>query len=435
MTAVAQILHEHKIYVEGSDTEEEFFTDEILRGKGILFHKSFSARNVPDKTDLVIYSTAYSDENVEMKEAKRKKLPLISYPEMLGMLFKEKIGIAVCGTHGKTTTTAILAEALKNAGINPSAIVGSRVNQWEGNALSDLGKYFVAEADEYQNKFQYYNPFAIVLTSVDWDHPDFFPNFEEYKKVFKDFVARIPKHGFLVVWGDSANTLEVAKSARCEVIKYGFGDSNDLIIKKHGDEFKLKFKGNNLGFFKTKLVGDHNILNSSAAIAACYKLNADIEKVREAVANFEGTARRFELIGEHNDAILIDDYAHHPEEIKVTLKAAREVYSDKNIITVFHPHTFTRTKALLEEFSQSFDDADRVMVLDIYGSAREEQGGVSSKDLVDLINKYNPEKAEYIPTIDRVVNELKGKIGKKDVIISMGAGDVWKVTKKLSLIK
>lgn len=434
MTAIAGMLKMRGIIVGGSDTNEKFFTDEVLKKSGIFYHEKFSENNVPKNADLIIYSTAYNEtNNAELAEAKKRGLSVLSYPEALSILFKEKAGIAVCGTHGKTTTTAILADCLKNAGLDPSAIVGSKVIDWQSGSLAGKGKYFVAEADEYQNKLQYYDPFAVVLTSVDWDHPDFFPTVADYLKVFSDFIACIPRHGFLVAWGDSRNVLEVAKSAKCEVIRYGFGDDNDLIIKKHGNEFRLRFKGSNLGFFKIKLIGDHNILNAAAAIATAYKLNADIEKVREAVANFQGTSRRFEFIGESNGAILIDDYAHHPEEIKATLKAARAAYPDKNITTVFHPHTFTRTKALLSEFSQSFNDTDKVIIIDIYGSAREIQGGVSSKELVDLINKYNRNKAEYIPTIDEVVNYLEDKISDKDVVISMGAGDVWKVANQLKL--
>ncbi len=455
MAAVAEILQARGIEVSGSDTAEKFFTDGILTRRKIKFYEKFSAENIPDDADIVIYSTAYSEKNnIEMAEAKKRNLPLMSYPEILGELFKEKFSIAVCGTHGKTTTTAILAEALRCAGADPGAIVGSKVIQWKGSSLAGSGKYFVAEADEYQNKFQYYNPLAVVLTSVDWDHPDYFPDFESYKKVFADFVARIPRHGFLVVWGDSSNVLEVAGNARCEVMKYGFLEDNDVVSSKFSakggsasggkvqssklnfktQSFNVKFSKRDLGNFEIQLIGDHNILNATAAIAVCHKLGVDMEKVREALKNFHGTSRRFEYIGQRNGAILIDDYAHHPEEIKATLKATREIYPEKNIITVFHPHTFTRTKALLQEFAQSFNDANKVIVIDIYGSAREVQGGVSSQELVDLINRFDHNKAEYIPTINEVAKYLKDKIGENDVVISMGAGDVWKVVEKLKSV-
>jgi UDP-N-acetylmuramate--alanine ligase len=363
---------------------------------------------------------------------------MISFPEALGKLFNEKMGIAVTGTHGKTTTTALLSDAMKNAGVDPTAFVGSRVIEWGSSSLVGEGKYFIAEADEYQNKLEYYNPYAVVLTSVDWDHPDYFPTFKEYKKIFSDFIARIPRHGFLVMWGDSANTDEVACSCQCEITKYGFREDNDVVIKpkvksqkSKAQEFEIIYRDNNLGNFQIQLIGKHNVLNAAAVIAVCQKLKLDMEKVRKALRNFKGTVRRFEYVGERNGAILIDDYAHHPEEIKATLKAAREIYPEKNVITIFHPHTFTRTKILLQEFAQSFSDTDKVIVIDIYGSAREQQGGVSSRDLVELINKYDHDKAEYIPTIKEVVEYLRDKINENDVVISMGAGDVWKALTEL----
>jgi UDP-N-acetylmuramate--alanine ligase len=443
MTAVAEILKARGIIVSGSDTEEKFFTDEILERNRISFTEEFGAENIPDDADLIVYSTAYTENNnTEMLEARKRGLLMLSYPEVLGILFKEKLGIAVCGTHGKTTTTAILATCLDEAGVKPSAIVGSNVIGWNGSILKGKGNFFVAEADEYQNKLEYYNPWAVVLTSIDFDHPDFFPTFDGYKKAFRDFVSKIPKHGFLVVCGDDADAVEVAKSAACQILTYGFGDGceyriEDLSSKNWSEKgelvktFKILHKEEFLEEFETKMIGRHNMQNAAAAIAVCHKLKLETEKVKTAILNFKGTSRRFEYIGQRDGAILIDDYAHHPEEIKATLKAAREKYYRKNIWTVFHPHTFTRTKALFHEFAQSFNNTDKVIVIDIYGSAREIQGGISSKELSDLINKYNPGKAEYISTIPEVIEYLKNKISGKDVVISMGAGNVWQVTKNL----
>lgn len=444
MTAVAEIFVKRGIEVSGSDTSEKFFTDEILQKNGIKFFENLDAKNIPDDVSLIVYSTAYNENNnLEMKEAKKRGIDMLSYPEVLGELFKEKMGIAVCGTHGKTTTTAILATCLQEAGVNPSAIVGSKVIEWDGSVLFGKGNFFVAEADEYQNKLEHYNPWAAVFTSCDFDHPDFFPTYEDYKNVFREFVKKIPQHGFLVVCGDYADTLEISKSARCKVLTYGFSDAceykiEDLSSKNWSEDgdllkiFTISAEDEKLGEFRTMLFGRHNMQNATAAIAVCHKLKLDMEKVKNSILNFKGTSRRFEYVGERSGAILIDDYAHHPEEIKATLKGTREKYFRKNIWTVFHPHTFTRTKALLQEFAQSFDNTDKVIVIDIYGSAREVQGGVSSKDLVDLINKYNPGKAQYVPTIPEATEFLKNKIGGRDLVISMGAGDVWKVTKELN---
>lgn len=430
---VVEILHKLGIEISGSDTHEKFFTDEILQKLGIKYHEGFSENNIPEAVDLVLYSTAYNAvNNVEFFEAAKLNLPMMSYPEALASLFNQKYGLAVCGTHGKTTTSAMLAYVLDKIGAQPTAVIGSRVRQWNGNAIAGNGEYFVIEADEFQNKLALYDPKGAILTSADWDHPDFFKTFAEYKKVFADFVAKISRAGFLVVWGDSVATNEIACSCQCNIIKYGFQEDNDVIISKiNPRKFNIKFSERDLGDFETQLVGEHNILNAGAAVAVCYKLGLAMEKVREALRSFEGTSRRFEIIGQRNGAILIDDYGHHPEELKVTLKATRELYPEKNIIAVFHPHSYSRTETFLQDFAQSFDDADKVIVLDIYGSARENSGNVSSKDVVDLINKYNRGKAEYIPTIDGVVDFLRDKIGANDVVLAIGAGNVFEVVNKL----
>ncbi len=437
MVALVEIFSRRGCEVTGSDTTEKFFTDEILKKKlFVKYHEGFDAKHITSDIDLVVYSTAYNEKNnEEFKAAKYKSIPMASYPGMLGILFNEKYGIAVSGTHGKTTTTAMLAEIFKVAGLDPTAVVGSLVRQWRGSALVGRSEFMIIEADEYQNKLDLYSPMAAILTSADWDHPDFFPTHEEYKNTFSRFVQKIPRHGFLVVCGDRSETLEIAKSAKCKVISYGFNSGADLKINNHelreGKQFfSLSAKEKKLGNFEIMLPGKHNVLNASAAIAMAHQFNAKMEKVREALANFEGTSRRFEYIGRRNGAILIDDYGHHPEEIKVTLRAAREFFPKRRIWCVFHPHTFTRTKALLSEFSQSFEDADRVIVLDIYGSAREVQGGVHSKDLVELAKKYH-RNIEYIPTIGEAIEFLKDKISREDLVIAMGAGNVWEVVEGL----
>jgi UDP-N-acetylmuramate--alanine ligase len=436
MVALVEYFERKGFKVTGSDTHEKFFTDEILKRLFVKFHQGFDAKHITADIDLVIYSTAYNEKNNdELKAAKFKMIPLISYPEMLAEIFNGKYGIAVAGTHGKTTTTAILAEIFRVASLDPTAVVGSQVKQWRGSALVGRSEFMVIEADEYQNKIGKYNPQAAILTSADWDHPDFFPTSEAYEKVFEDFVAKIPRHGFLVVCGDRAETLKIAKAAKCKVVSYGFENGADVKISNHelreGKQFfSLNFRGKKLGDFEIMLPGKHNVLNAAAAVAMAHQFNARMDKIGEALANFEGTSRRFEYIGQRNGAILIDDYAHHPEEIKVTLRAAREFFPKRRIWCVFHPHTFTRTKALLTEFAQSFEDADKVIVLDIYGSAREEQGGVHSKDLVEKAKIWH-RNVEYIPTIEEVVEYLRDKISREDLVIAMGAGNVWEVVEGL----
>ncbi len=453
--AIAEILQSMGMKISGSDTAEKFFTDQVLKKLGIPYFEKFAAENIPAGVDLVVYSTAYrEDNNIEIVEAKKRKLPMASYPQVLGELFNQKYGIAVCGTHGKTTTSALLASVLKHAGKNPSAVIGSRVIDWGSNALIGKGEFFVIEADEFQNKFQYYNPKAVILTSIDWDHPDFYPTFADYQKSFFNFIAKVPRAGFLFVWGDSRNALDAVRYAKSAVFTYGFNQNNDYVISnfkfpapaagksvsgkknvKYGNQivqkFDLNFGGKKIGEFETKLAGRHNALNAAAVIALCHKLNSNMDKVKKALAVFGGTSRRFEIVGEKNGAVLIDDYGHHPEELKATFRAAREIYPKKNIIAVFHPHSFSRTEALLTDFAGSFDFVDRVIVLDIYGSARENSGKVNSMDLTNIINRHNFRKAEYVATIDEAVDFLKDKVNEDNVVICIGAGNVFEVAEKL----
>lgn len=447
MTALAELLTARGVRVTGSDTDETFFTDSILKNLKISYAEQFSPDNIPANTEAIVYSTAYAREkNSELAAAYGRGVPVLSYPEALGMLTREKMTLAVSGTHGKTTGSALLAETLKCSGADPSAIIGSRIVNWRGNALTGSGQYFVLEADEYQNKLASYEPFAVILTSVDWDHPDFFLDRESYEQVFRDFVARIPRHGALVYCSDSASVSRIAEAALCEKISYGtlpgasfqidgytplpmgfVGEKNTL--KQH---FTVRHNEEDLGVFRLQLAGIHNALNATAVLALCLFLKQDIGRIRMAFEKFSGTERRFEYIGERYGALIYDDYAHHPEEIRATLLAFRDLYPERRLRVIFHPHTFTRTKAFLTDFAQSFDTADEVMLLDIYGSAREEQGGVTSAELTGLINRFIPGKARYVPDEKECIRDIEKTIGHQDVIITMGAGNVWEIGHRLA---
>lgn len=448
MTALAELLVASGAQVSGSDTSEHFYTDDILKRLHITYTEEFAERNIKSDIHLVIYSTAYKkDLHPELVAAAKEGIPVLSYPEAVGKLTKEKLTLAVCGTHGKTTTSSLLAETLRALRQEPSAIIGSKISQWGGSALLGEGKFFVLEADEYQNKLAHYQPFGVILTSIDYDHPDFFPDRESYVQVYRDFVGRIPKHGVLVYNGDDAEVVGVAREARCTKYSYGFLEENDVHIHKyvpHPPEqfgkpgilqsFSLTKAGESLGDFELSLAGRHNALNASAVVALLTHFHLSLPGMKKATATFLGTARRFEYLGERFGGLIYDDYAHHPEEVRTTLGAFRELYPQKRIQVIFHPHTFTRTKALLHEFAQSFTDADEVILLPIYGSAREEHGGVSSEDLAKLINTYsgNPAKAKVEASYPDIEKGIEKSIGKNDVIISLGAGDVWQITHALA---
>lgn len=418
MTALAQVLKSCDKKIFGSDTKEKFFTNEILRNLNIKVIEGFDKKNISDDIDCVISSAAYNEKNnVEFQEAKDKGLKIFDYAEALGLLSKEKFSISVTGTHGKTTTTAMLGWILDQAGLDPTVIVGSQSLNWKTNARVGKSKYFVAETCEYQNHFFNFHPKIVILTSVEWDHPDFFKTFEDYKKSFSEYIKKIPKNGFVIAYGDDKNVREVVESAEAKVIFYGKNFNNNFTMHSLDDLDLL-------------IPGEYNLLNALAAFICAQKLGVEDEQILSALKIFKGTARRFEIKGGFNGGVIVDDYAHHPTEVRVFLLACREKYKDRKIWCVFHPHTFTRTKALFEDFIKSFGNADEVIVLDIYGSAREEHGGVSSQELADAI-KQNGVDAHFIPTIDKTVDFLRKNVKVDEIICTVGAGDVWKVGEKL----
>jgi UDP-N-acetylmuramate--alanine ligase len=409
MTALAQVLQKRKIQVLGSDVPEEFFTDRILRGLKIKVIERFNKRNVPEDIDLAVISAAYLGKGVKNEEVewiKKRNIPILTYAQVLGALFKEKFGIAVAGTHGKSTTTAMLGLILEKAGLDPTVVVGAEVLNWQSNARTGDSKYLVAEADEYRNNFLHYLPKAMVLTRLEYDHPDFFKNFEEYQRTFSELIDKIPSNGFIIANFEDPRVKEIIKGAKCSVIGYGFSF----------DKIELKVPGR------------HNLLNGQAALSAALKLGVKKETAQKALAQFKGLRRRFEIKDEKNGVIFVDDYAHHPTEIQAVLKAARDFYPHQRIWAVFQPHTFSRTKALLSEFARSFDLADQVIILDIYGSARENSGDIHSRDLVNLIRKNKGNKVVYLPTIESACSYLKENTRVKDVVLTIGAGDVWRLS-------
>lgn len=445
MTMLAQFLREKGNKLSGSDTADTFMTDRVLKKEKIKVFSPFNTKNIPDKLDLIIHSSAYTEQNnIEMKfikdnSARFINIPIISYAEALGNVFNDYYGIAVCGSHGKTTTSAWLGYVLAYAGKSPSVLVGSRVPQFNGSSILGKSKYFVAEVDEYQNKLQYFKPFGVVLNNIEFDHPDFFKDQASYTKVFADFVTKIPREGFLVVNNSDGEIKKIKKYCQAQIITYDVSSVGETTatVNYLAHDLKIKngyqyFSVNNLGEFKISLWGKHNIFNALAVIASARALKVSISTIKKHLAGFKGTERRAQILGKYKGALIIDDYAHHPTEVKATLEGIRAREMKKNLITVFHPHTFTRTKALFKDFISSFVLADELIILDIYGSAREKQGGVSSKELVEKIKKYNElhkikQNVKSIATIPQATEYLRTKLNVHDTLLLMGAGDVFRI--------
>lgn len=445
MTMLAQFLSTKNFEVSGSDIPETFLTDRVLKDSKIKVFSGFNSDNIPKELDLVVYSSAYNEKNnpelgyIKNNKKLFKNIELKSYAETLGSLFNTYKGIAVCGSHGKTSTSAWLGYLLSKSGKSPNVLVGSRVPQFKGSSLIGDSDLFVAEVDEYQNKLKFFNPEIVLLNNIDYDHPDFFKTEASYIKVFRDFVKKIPSNGFLVVNGDDKKALRVARSSQSKIISYGIKGGSALDYRAFDiKNIKLRqsFKVNNLGSFTISLLGKHNVYNALAVIATAKELKVPLKEIKKHLMSFRGSERRTQVLGSCNGVIYIDDYAHHPTEIKTTLEAIKTAYKNKRIVTVFHPHTFTRTKALFKDFSESFSFSDELIVLDIYGSAREKQGGVSSLALTREIKKFNKKSSnnnlkeqlvKNIKSIPEVAKYLKKETKEGDLVVLMGAGDVFRV--------
>ncbi len=386
MTAFAQFLQAKGFYVSGSDTNEVFFTDSVLKMLEIPFTEGFNKKNIPEKVDLIITSPAYKNsDNPEILEAQNKGLPIFSWHEYLAKFFNKQFGIAVCGTNGKSTTTAMLGFVLEQAGYDPTVIVGSKINAWKSNARIGKSKYFIIEADEYKNAFLNYYPKIICITNIEYDHPDYFKTESDYKKSFELFSKRTHKENVI-----------------------------------HTPHNKQKFD--------LQLKGEHNQENARLVFDVCKKLKINDNIIRRALSEFSGLARRFESYGEFKQAKLYDDYAHTPTEIKALINGVREKYPDKKCIIMFQPHTFSRTSRMFDDFVISFKNADRVSILKTYGSAREQGEDIIGKKLATNSN------ALYFESCDDAIKYFQNNLDKNDVFVSVGAGDGWKVVKKLSSI-
>ncbi|MEZ4156678.1 MAG: UDP-N-acetylmuramate--L-alanine ligase [Candidatus Paceibacterota bacterium] len=419
MTALAQFLVAQFPHIEfsSSDVADSFLTDSVLK-KIKLSVKSFSAKNISSDIDLVISSGAWYEpkdwksfsvnkkgeavygkalnDNVDIKEALKQNIPVITYPQAIGFLSKKYRVIAVAGSHGKSTTTAMLGFALEKAGKSPSVLVGTRVRKWESSGRVGRSKYLVVEADEYREAFLNYKPYGVIVTNIDYDHPDYYKTKASYYRAFKRLISNVDKDGFVVGFGDDmqvASLLKFAQGLKLRVGRYGYLGKDDLVLSDDGvfagkQMFHTVFHAQKRAG-KLSFVGKHMIANAGAAILAGEFIRANRKGLYDGIATFPGTARRFEYLKKTKNEVLIDDYAHHPSEIRATLAGARALYPEKKICAIFQPHMFSRTEKLLADFSKAFIDADTVGIMHVYASAREARGDVSSKDLVFGITKQH----------------------------------------------
>jgi len=428
MSGLAEILHNKGWRVSGSDSKPSDIT-EHLKKLGISVAIGQRAENIDDGIDLVVYTAAVKPDNPEFIEAQRRNLNIIDRAELLGRLMKD-FGCPICisGTHGKTTTTSMITEILLAAGMDPTVSVGGFLESIKSNFRMGGSPYFVVESDEYCDSFLKFHPKIGVILNVERDHPDYFPGLEDIESSFRRFARLIPKDGALVVSGEVPS--KISEGLECRVITYGGAGSQvtaqNLVCGADGfPGFSISDNGEDIGAVNLRVRGDHNVKNALAAYAAAKAAGAGNEAILTGLSRFSGAKRRFEEKGSFNGARVIDDYAHHPTEIKATLAAASKL-DHKRVFCVFQPHTYTRTLALLDDFAHSFKDADTVLVLDIFAAREKDTGLINARTLTERIKAAGAD-AIYCPTFDSARDYLLGRCGPGDICITVGAGDVYLV--------
>ena len=416
LSAIARLLKENGNTVTGSDMQPSPFVDD-LREIGIPVYIRHKAEQI-DGADLIVRSSAIPNHNPEVVAAQEKGIPVYKRADFLGSLMENKIGIAVAGTHGKTSTTAMIAWTLTELGEDPSFIVGSTINGMGVNAHAGKGKTFVIEADEYDRMFLGLKPTIGIVTNLEHDHPDIYPTAESFRQAFVDFIHLLPEDGTFVYCADDAGATDLVKDAKVESIGYSLENAN-VQPNTHGG-FDFTFHASrNTHHVSLQVPGKHNVWNALAVMTVIAKLGLPLDKAADALGRFTGTGRRFELVGEQNGIAVYDDYAHHPTEIRATLAAARARYPQAGIWAVWQPHTYSRTQLLFDEFAQAFGDADHVIATEIYKS-REPEQDFSSAQVVDAMD--HP-AAHFIADLDDVSAYLLENLRPNDVLLVLSAGD------------
>jgi UDP-N-acetylmuramate--alanine ligase len=427
LSAIAQVLLESGYTVSGSDEAVSPFA-QSLAAKGAVVRVGHSAKNL-NGAEMVIISSAVPADNVEVLTAQAKGIPVLKRADFLGQLMEGRLGIAVAGAHGKTTTTGLIAFMLDQAALDPTFIVGGWLSDYNTNARAGNGLPFVIEADEYDRMFLGLRPTVAVVTNVEHDHPDCYPTLAEMQEAFQAFVNLLPADGLLVGYGKDPFVLRLVEARRAAgqpAATYGLRRDDDYradsiqINGAGGSDFLVVKQERTLGLARNRLPGEHNVLNSLAALAVADFVGVDFNVARNALAEYHGAGRRFEIKGEAGGVTVVDDYAHHPTEIRATLAAARRRFGERALWVMFQPHTFSRTRALLADFAASFDDADHVVIVDIFRSREVPDPSVSA---LDIVRRMSHRDARHIPSLTDAANFLCEQLRPGDVLLTLGAGD------------
>lgn len=438
MSGIAEVLANLGYEVTGSDIKESD-TTRRLRGLGIKIHLGHLEENV-GKAHVVVISSAVPESNPEVKAARRQSIPVIPRAEMLAELARLKYSILVAGAHGKTTTTSLISTVLGHGGFDPTIIVGGKLKATGSNARLGQGEFLVAEADESDGSFLKLSPTIAVVTNIDREHMEFFRDMQSLKNAFLSFINKVPFYGVAFICNESGHIRELLPDIHRRFLTYGFTDSSDI----HAREIEKRFMstsfdvvcgGKDLGRFSIPIPGMHNVLNALACIGVALELKMEVSDIRKALSSFSGIQRRFELKGEAKGVRVYDDYGHHPTEIRATLSAAKEnirfIGGSARLFAVFQPHRYTRTADLMDEFASSFEGPDTLVLLDIYPAGEKPIEGITSEVLFKKIKGKGDTQVVYPAGKDEALKYLLSEMKAGDVLLTLGAGDVWKLGEKV----
>ncbi len=438
MSGIARVLREQGIKVSGSDMQTNSITS-LLEKIGVQIYQGHSASNLQPGVSLVVVSSAIPADNAELVAAQSINIPVMKRGQMLARMMNESRGLAVAGAHGKTTTTSMLYSALAGCGMDPTMIVGGEIQGTELHARWGTDTYFVAEADESDGSFLNIRPYAAIVTNIENDHLDFYQSMERLQAAFRQFLEQIVPGGFALLYGGDPLLDQIREGLSTRILMYG--ESNDRGVKLDycfsdfvpegmGSSFEVYRGQEYLGRMRLSIPGKHNALNAVAATAVAMEIGLEFTRIGEALQSFPGAKRRFQIIARVNGISIVDDYAHHPTEIQATIQAARQFHRNR-LVVLFQPHRYTRTKLLSEQFGKAFIEADLIVITDVYAAGEAPIENVSG-ELVYLAALNAGCNAQYIPSLEDAEDYLKELLKTDDLLITMGAGDVWKVGVRLA---
>jgi len=434
MSGIAELLLNLGYKVSGSDIKSSDITRRLKKLGGIIFEGH--SEDQLCEADVVVTSSAVRPDNPEVVAARKTSIPLIPRAEMLAELMRLKYSVAVAGAHGKTSTTSIIASVLSKGGLDPTVVIGGKLKSIGSNALLGRGDFIVAEADESDGSFLKMSPTIAVVTNIDREHLDFYEDLNSIKEVFLSFIDRIPFYGLAVLCLDNEPIQELIPKIKKRFTTYGLSTqadfhARDIVFSDQKSRFDIYHMGDMLGNITLNLPGTHNVYNSLASIAVGIELDIPFDIIKHALETLEGVQRRLEVKGEVRGITIIDDYGHHPTEIKTTLRAVRESWPDRRIIAVVQPTRHTRTKALFDEFTRSFYQSDRLVVLPIYPAGEDKIEGIDSNGLCEGIRTHGHKEAVFKEDFKEAVLHLKEILEPGDILLTLGAGNVWKVGEEI----